>query len=286
MIKKHVIRSVMGVTAGLMLSGCALDLIGWNTAGTQHETVAAVTASATLEMARSAYNNGNYGIAISHLERELADRPESIAALNGLGAAYDQIGRFEVAQRYYFRALELAPDPTATLANLGYSNQLQGKPGEALQILELALYYGPHNKVANANMQAVARQLAVPPAMATSAANTINAPIAQTISSALRVEISNGNGVNGMAARVRSILQTHSGLRAAGGEVVRLTNADSFNHRATTVHYRSGQGAAVTELINSLPLQDVRFEESDQMTPGVDVRVLLGSDYIPYDSRG
>jgi tetratricopeptide (TPR) repeat protein len=272
---RSVTRSMTAVSAGLMLSGCSLDVFGWRSSTAGQDSATLVAQSANLEMARSAFNNRNYGIAISHLERELAVRPESVSALNGLGAVYDQIGRFDVAQRYYFRALELASDPSPTLANLGYSAQLQGKPGEALRILELALYFDPGNEVARANIQAAARQLDSQP------------PVTEpAINSALRVEISNGSGVTGMAARVRSILREHSGLRASGGDVVRLTNADRFNYTATTVFYRSGLGAAVTELISSLPSQNLRFEESDQMAPGIDVRVLLGRDYIPFDSPG
>jgi tetratricopeptide (TPR) repeat protein len=273
---KYVIRSITqsmtAVSAGLLLSGCSLDVFGWRSSAAEQDAATLVAQSANLEMARSAFNNRNYGIAISHLERELAVRPESVSALNGLGAAYDQIGRFDVAQRYYFRALALAADPSATLANLGYSAQLQGKPGEALRILELALYFDPRNETARANMQAVTHQL--------------DAPVNEVQNKALRVEISNGSGVTGMAARVRGILREHSGLRAGGGDVVRLTNADRFNYTATTVFYRSGLGAAVTELIHSLPSQNLRFEETDQMAPGIDVRVLLGRDYIPFDTPG
>jgi tetratricopeptide (TPR) repeat protein len=428
---KLIIRSVMGVSAGLMLTGCSLELFGFKSAARAEDearaaaTARAATESANLQMARAAFNNGNYGIAISHLERELALRPESIAALNGLGASYDQLGRFDVAQRYYFRALELAPDPATTLANLGYSNQLQGNASEAAQILELALYYDPRNEVARTNMDAAMSALsanlaslpddqpatpAVDGAVASPAAtdtaitrSTVaggavidsatdrSAPRAavfeitngagvgglaaatsdwlkqkdldvalvsnaghfnhpqtvieyhpafrqnaeqladelgvnalyrvsetlaqadvravlgrdfssqvvirdgqlitpdrapQTVMQALRVEVSNGNGVNGMAARVRSILKERSGLLASGGDVVRLTNADSFNYQATVVYYRRGQAEAVSQLLHSLPLQNLRLEESDQLAPGVDVRVLLGRDYIPYDSRG
>lgn len=274
---KTVMHSVMGISAGLLLNGCSLDLFGWKTSVAEQQAADMVQQSANLEMARSAFRTGNYGIAISHLERELAARPESVSALNGLGAAYDQIGRFDVAQRYYFRALELASDPTTTLANLGYSNQLQGKTVAAAKILQLALSLDPDNEIANANMQTVALQLA-PQSPAAEL-------VTETVKPALRVEVSNGSGVTGMAARVRSILQEQSNLRAAGGEVVRLTNADRFNYAATTVFYRSGLEAAAAELINSLPAQNLRFEETDQLAPGVDVRVLLGTDYIPYDSR-
>jgi len=429
---KLVIRSVMGVSAGLMLTGCSLELFGFKSAARAEEearaaaTASAVAESANLQMARTAFNNGNYGIAISHLERELALRPESIAALNGLGASYDQLGRFDVAQRYYFRALELAPDPATTLANLGYSSQLQGNASDAAQILELALYYDPGNEVARANMDAVMSSLSADLASMPDAAQSVRPPVdgpvvnpaeagtaitrspvansaltdtiaetstlrtavyeitngagvsglaaatsdwlkqkeldvalisnaghfnhaqtvieyhpafrqsaeqladelgvnalyrvseilaqadvrvvlgrdfssrvvirdghlitpdraSQPIMQALRVEVSNGSGVDGMAARVRSILQERSGLLASGGDVVRLTNADRFNYQATVVYYRRGQAEAVSQLLHSLPLQNLRLEESDQLAPGVDVRVLLGRDYIPHDSRG
>lgn len=279
---RYIFRIALVVSSSLVLNGCAQGL-------SESVTVPVAqgpTASADLERARSAFDNGNYGIAIQHLERELSVRPQSVAALNGLGASYDQLGRYDLAQGYYFRALSLAPDPTITLANLGYSRQLQGHPAEAALILDQALYYGPRNEMAQANMQAVLHELASPPIMAVSQATMVSEPAAPLIGHPLRVEVSNGSGINGMAARVRDILQERSGLRAAGGDVVRLTNADSFEYTITTVYYRSGQDAAVVELIDSLPLPDLRLEETDQMPPGVDVRVLLGRDFIPYDVRG
>lgn len=313
--KTFIARRVIGLSAGLLLSSCALQPAATNVPGATSAGAANVVQSANLEMARAAFRNGSYGIALNHLERELALRPDSVSALNGLGATYDQLGRFDVAQRYYFRALALAADPTTTLANLGYSNYLQGKSAEAAKILQLALSLDPGNEVASANMQQVTRQqsaqagaaefpaapvtaedaadaatpVAVTPVAVTPVATPVAAPPVATLpagATALRVEISNGSGVSGMAARVRSILQEQSSLRATGGDVVRLTNADHFNYTSTTVFYRSGLASAAAGLINNLPLQDLRFEESDQLAPGVDVRVLLGTDYIAHDTRG
>lgn len=203
----HIVRGVMALSSALVLSGCLLELPGRGSTRAEQPPSTRVAESASMQMARSAFTSGRYGIAISHLERELSVRPESVAALNGLGAAYDQIGRFEVAQGYYFRALELASDPTTTLANLGYSRQLQGNPDEAAKILQLALYYGPHNEVANKNLQTVRRQLAAQAYGDVSTTYTSSEPTPQAVSMPLHAEVSNGRGLIGMARRVRGILR-------------------------------------------------------------------------------
>src|SRR3546814_1730888 len=51
--------------------------------------------------------------------KALRANPESIDALNGLGAAYDRIGRFDLSRNYYERALGLDPGSRITLNKIG-----------------------------------------------------------------------------------------------------------------------------------------------------------------------
>src|SRR4029079_16673425 len=76
---------------------------------------------------KRAFINGNLGLAITHYQTALDRAPDSIEALNGLAASYDRLGRFDVAQRYYDRALVLDRRASQTLNNVGYSYLLQGK---------------------------------------------------------------------------------------------------------------------------------------------------------------
>ncbi len=70
---------------------------------------------------------GRYGLAVLHFRAALRQAPNSVAALNGLGAAFDRLGRFDLSARAYNRALAIDPRGVTTLNNLGYSYFLQGR---------------------------------------------------------------------------------------------------------------------------------------------------------------
>ncbi|HEY1391895.1 MAG TPA: tetratricopeptide repeat protein [Methylibium sp.] len=88
----------------------------------------------------------------------------------------------------------------------------------------------------------------------------------------LRIEIANGNGVTGMAARLGSWLR-HGGL----GMRPRLTNLRPFNTPRTTIYYRSGYAEAAYRLARRMPHE---VEVKPQLTSAsqVDLRVVLGHD--------
>jgi tetratricopeptide (TPR) repeat protein len=88
----------------------------------------------------------------------------------------------------------------------------------------------------------------------------------------VNVEVSNGNGVNGMARKVGRY------LRARGLEVTRITNAGHFNHQDSKIYYQKGYQGAASHLADQLPsIQDV--EESRPFDrPQIKVKVLIGRD--------
>ncbi|MBL4820400.1 MAG: LytR C-terminal domain-containing protein [Gammaproteobacteria bacterium] len=155
-------RCVLSVSMVVALAGCASVPPGdSNSAGRSLSAVSSQRLS-NLDLARREFSRGNYGNAISLLERELADRPASIAALNGLGACFDELGRYDVAQQYYYRALDMAPESSLTLSNIGYSYLQQGRHAEAAQIFELALQRDPENEIAANNLKLAKARLSSP----------------------------------------------------------------------------------------------------------------------------
>jgi tetratricopeptide (TPR) repeat protein len=88
----------------------------------------------------------------------------------------------------------------------------------------------------------------------------------------VNVEVSNGNGVNGMARKIGRY------LRAKGLEVTRITNAEHFNHQDSKIYYQRGYQGAASHLADQLPsIQDV--EESRPFDrPQIKVKVLIGKD--------
>ncbi|HKJ76403.1 MAG TPA: LytR C-terminal domain-containing protein, partial [Gammaproteobacteria bacterium] len=92
------------------------------------------------------------------------------------------------------------------------------------------------------------------------------------------VEVSNGNGRTGMAALVGRA------LRADGRVVGRLTNADSFSIRRTTVYYRPGGRKEAERVAGSLPVE-AAVEESGAMRRDIGVRVVIGRDILDHETE-
>lgn len=85
------------------------------------------------------------------------------------------------------------------------------------------------------------------------------------------VDVSNGNGVNGMARR----LGKH--LSRKGFRVGRLTNADHFEYKRTIVYYGKGQSDHARLVTDALP-GDFESRMVEMNNSGNVVQVVLGSD--------
>jgi hypothetical protein len=88
-----------------------------------------------------------------------------------------------------------------------------------------------------------------------------------------RLEVSNGNGVPGIASRLRSWLGNQ------GVATTRLTNAPVFAQRETVVHFRRGHEESARRVAETLPAP-VTTLERDNLNLRVDVRVVLGRDWM------
>ena len=115
--------------SGMFLGGCA----GFG--GTSPSLWSMIESSGHSEPKLTAYEQGkrdlqlgSFGLAIGAFQKELAENPNSIPALNGLAIAYDRLGRHDIAQRYLDLALTLDPNAVVTLNNLAYLNLTQGNP--------------------------------------------------------------------------------------------------------------------------------------------------------------
>ena len=89
----------------------------------------------------------------------------------------------------------------------------------------------------------------------------------------LRLEVSNGNGVAGMAARVGRW------LTAQGTPVDRLSNQPRYAQQRTTIQYGSGHEEAALHIARSLPA-NARADTLPTQGLRSDVRVVLGHDWV------
>ncbi len=91
----------------------------------------------------------------------------------------------------------------------------------------------------------------------------------------VEIEISNGNGVNRMARRVGDF------LKGKGLKVVRLTNADHFNHSGTRIYYQKDYHEEAVYVAGQLPLIQDMEETKKFDRPGIKVKLLIGKDLVP-----
>lgn len=94
----------------------------------------------------------------------------------------------------------------------------------------------------------------------------------------VEIEISNGNGVNGMASRLGNY------LRQKGFKVTRLKNASSFNHETTKIFYYYSHSQNVSRLLQEIPGHCDKKNVIELEHLGNHIKILIGKDMIPYDS--
>ena len=85
------------------------------------------------------------------------------------------------------------------------------------------------------------------------------------------LEVSNGNGVAGMARRIDGLLQ------GVGLPKSRLTNQKPFTQRFTEIHYRGGYEAAAGALSARFPSRPALVRDN-RLRADIDVRLVLGKD--------
>jgi Flp pilus assembly protein TadD len=93
----------------------------------------------------------------------------------------------------------------------------------------------------------------------------------------IRIEVSNGNGVNQMARKVGDY------LKEMGMKVVRLTNAKDFKNEETRVFYQQGYQTEAEYVAEQLPAGNGNIEAVKKFDrPNIQVKVLLGKDLVQY----
>jgi len=134
---------VFVVGVGLMMSACAEhdpDLMTSSLTDTSLPSSAGLVAKAKLQ-----FDDGNYGSAVEAYARTIEKDPLNADAWLGLAAAYDQISRFDEADKAYARVQELVGDTPTVLNNLGYSYLLRGNLDRSRKTLEAAYRADPGN---------------------------------------------------------------------------------------------------------------------------------------------
>ncbi len=237
----------------------------------------------------------HYAEAESTLRQALAQAPERTHIRNNLGYVLLLEGRPAEAMRELKTAIAQDGSSAVALANLREAMMRAGvraepvvdvpapireTPGVATLTLAASPLQslgvrtgGPIGLGASPRPTVAARDesggaVGTAPETGTSAAGTAN-PLGT-----LRLEVSNGNGVNGMAMHVGLW------LAARGMTTDRLTNQQPFVQHQTVIQYRSGHEDAARRLATLLPA-NATTQALSTANLRSDIRVVLGRDWVP-----
>lgn len=145
--------------AAAALSGCSSIIAGQSSFGSNRVNVAEIkdigdyTADRALKEARVHFRNNDFGYSATLYKRVVDLSPKDPQGYVGLGASYDRLGRFDLADRVY-ETLYAMTGPTAQYYNnVGYSYMLRGNLTAALANFRKASKLAPDNLVIANNLQ-------------------------------------------------------------------------------------------------------------------------------------
>jgi Flp pilus assembly protein TadD len=152
--------AALGACSATNTGGRAADL-DLTTASVSGATASAPQAAKPLDevkddltLGKEHYRATNYGLAELHFRRAVEASGDAEAWL-GLAAAYDQLKRFDLADRAYREVLKRTGPTPELLNNRGYSYLLRGDLRRASQDLSAAAAGAPDNERIRNNLKAL-----------------------------------------------------------------------------------------------------------------------------------
>ena len=106
-----------------------------------------------LKLGMEHFGRGNFGLAERYFRDAVEKAPRDATAWVGLGASYDRLRRFELADRAYAQAIKLTGPTVPILNNQGYSMMLRGNLKEARRKFLKAYDLDPGNPTVANNLE-------------------------------------------------------------------------------------------------------------------------------------
>ncbi len=150
------LTAIMAAAAIAVLSGCSTS--GVDT--TQTTSIAAKAkdiSAADLAKGKAQFRDANYGLAEKHFRKAVELRASNAEAWMGLAASYDELGRFDFADRAYEQLIKVAGRQPRIVNNMGYSKLLRGDKKAAKKLLMEAKAGMPGDVVIEANLKLLAK---------------------------------------------------------------------------------------------------------------------------------
>jgi Flp pilus assembly protein TadD len=143
--------AMAAMAAVLMMSGCTTS--GVDTTKTTAIQPAAKNIDTTdLAQGKAQFRDANYGLAEKHFRKAVELKADNAEAWMGLAASYDELGRFDFADRAYSQLLKVAGRKPQIVNNMGYSQLLRGNRKKAKALLLEAKAGMADPTVVNANL--------------------------------------------------------------------------------------------------------------------------------------
>jgi Flp pilus assembly protein TadD len=99
------------------------------------QPVANDVGAADLTEGKVQFREANYGLAEQHFRKAVELKADNAEAWMGLAACYDELGRFDFADRAYGQLLKVAGRKPRIINNMGYSQLLRGDRKKARALL-------------------------------------------------------------------------------------------------------------------------------------------------------
>ncbi|MEM8813039.1 MAG: tetratricopeptide repeat protein [Pseudomonadota bacterium] len=110
-----------------------------------------------VEIGKLQYRKNNFGLAEKNFREAVEAAPDNAEAWLGLAASYDQLGRFDLADRAYDEAEKIKGPLPVILNNRGYSYYLRGDVKKARKALQRAASGAPENQHIQGNIDLLNR---------------------------------------------------------------------------------------------------------------------------------
>jgi Flp pilus assembly protein TadD len=149
------LRLILATTVALSCAGCQTLGGGATVASASLEDVYVFTNEPGV-VGRQQFERGNYALAERYLREAVEKDPGDLASWIGLAASYDNLKRFDLADRAYAQIIQLGGRTAQVANNQGYSFLLRGDFVQARAAFQHALALEPANPVARNNLKLLA----------------------------------------------------------------------------------------------------------------------------------
>ncbi|AZO29898.1 hypothetical protein [Mesorhizobium sp. M1B.F.Ca.ET.045.04.1.1] len=150
---RHGLPTAAAVLAAvLMITGCTTNANVDTTKTTAIQPTAKDISASDLVEGKAQFREANFGLAEQHFRKAVELKADNAEAWMGLAASYDELGRFDFADRAYAQLLRVAGRKPQIVNNMGYSQLLRGNKKKARALLLEAKAGLADQTVVNANL--------------------------------------------------------------------------------------------------------------------------------------